>query len=154
MPQSYHYNDKSFEAIDAKDWMDKIAEEVGQEVSQKKMILTWRQNNSYESGKDLYPLVDNRLVPDAAFMIGPLNNSESDMWLRKDKEKVDFMFLLRNDHESLHNDKRNKESVEQMLKNSSSNRTYELLDWWDRGRFYDKDSISDLPDPFLKYKVC
>merc|ERR1711915_941539 len=51
------------------------------------------------------------------------------------------------------NDKRNKESVEQMLKNSSSNRTYELLDWWDRGRFYDKDSISDLPDPVLKYKV-
>ena len=38
-----------------------------------------------------------RLIPDVAFMIGPI--SETNVW-NKDKSKVDILFALRKDYES------------------------------------------------------
>ena len=40
--------------------MARVKEEVGEEVAREKMILTWRQENSFIAGQKLYPLVDNR----------------------------------------------------------------------------------------------
>jgi hypothetical protein len=42
--------------------------------SKHQIVLTWRQENSYNEALHLYPFVDNRLVPDIAFMIGPIKN--------------------------------------------------------------------------------
>ena len=61
MPQSLHYNNKDYERTDAEDWMARVKEEVGEEVAREKMILTWRQENSFINGQRLYPLLDNRL---------------------------------------------------------------------------------------------
>ena len=61
MPQSLHYNNKNYERTDAEDWMVRLKEEMGEELAREKMILTWRQENSFSNGQKLYPLLDNRL---------------------------------------------------------------------------------------------
>merc|ERR1719206_548906 len=101
MPQSFHYVNKKYEAEDATEWMKTIAAEYKEEQSKTKMILTWRQNDSYEIASSLYPLVDNRLVLDS------------------DQETMGLSF--------------------------------DMVDWWDRGRFFNK--TSDQPGPDFKYKV-
>ena len=60
MPQSLHYNNKDNERSDAENWMARVKEEVGEELAREKMILTWRQENSFINGQTLYPLLDNR----------------------------------------------------------------------------------------------
>ena len=61
MPQSIHYNNKYHERIDAENWMARMVKEgVGEEVAREKIILTWRQQNSFINGQKLYPLPDNR----------------------------------------------------------------------------------------------
>ena len=60
MPQSLHYNNKDYERSDAEDWMARVKEEVGEELAREKIILTWRQQNSFIRGQTLYPLLDNR----------------------------------------------------------------------------------------------
>ena len=60
MPQSLHYNNKDYERTDAEDWMARVREKVGEELAREKMILTWRQENSFTVGQKLYPLLDNR----------------------------------------------------------------------------------------------
>ena len=114
------------------------------------MILTWRQEDSYHQASSLYPLVDNRLVPDAAFMIGPLE--ETSTWSLK-REKAELIFLLRNDHESLHNGIRNVDKLRQIIDNNTETRglSFEMVDWWDRGRFF--NGTINEPGPEFKYKV-
>ena len=60
MPQSLHYNNKELERSDAQHWMDNVRQAVGATVSREKMILTWRQRNSFKAGRSLYHLLDNR----------------------------------------------------------------------------------------------
>ena len=60
MPQSLHYNNKELEQSDARDWMDSVQQEVGEKLAREKMILTWRQKDSFDKSKALYPLLDNR----------------------------------------------------------------------------------------------
>ena len=60
MPQSLHCNNKDYERTDAEDWMARVREEVGEELAREKIILTWRQENSFINAQKLYPLLDNR----------------------------------------------------------------------------------------------
>ena len=60
MPQSLHYNNKELEQSDARDWMASVQQEVGEQLAREKMILTWRQRNSFKAGRSLYHLLDNR----------------------------------------------------------------------------------------------
>ena len=62
MPQSLHYNNKDYERSDAEDWMARVREKVGEELAREKIILTWRQQNSFYDGQRLYPLLDNRYI--------------------------------------------------------------------------------------------
>ena len=57
-PQSIHYNDKDLQTRDAKMFMEKFSDFHGD--LKKNVILTWRQKNSFELAKEIYPLVDNR----------------------------------------------------------------------------------------------
>ena len=106
MPQSLKYDNKISEAKEAADWMTRLAGSGSKGSLKTRAILTWRQRNSFEEGQVLYPLVNNKLVPDIAFMIGPIE--DSDAWTSR--EKVDILFLLRDDKESVHVDKRNVET--------------------------------------------
>ena len=60
LPQSLHYNNKDYERSDAENWMARVKEEVGEKLAREKIILTWRQQNSFIKGQELYPLLDNR----------------------------------------------------------------------------------------------
>ena len=71
MPQSLHYNNKEYERKDAEDWMARVKEQVGEELAREKMILTWRQVNSFNNAQKLYPLLDNRYVVWFVFEIKP-----------------------------------------------------------------------------------
>jgi len=150
MPQSFHYQNKVNQTGDATNWMADIAAEYATAESKAKMVLTWRQNESYDQAASLYPLVDNRLVPDIAFMIGPVE--ETFTW-SLNKTNADLIFLLRNDKESRHMGKRNVDKLRQIIDSNDETRglSFEMVDWWDRGRFFDK-TVNE-PGPELKYKV-
>ena len=60
LPQSLHYNNKDYERSDAEDWMARVKEKVGEKLAREKMVLSWRQENSFSNGQKLYPLLDNR----------------------------------------------------------------------------------------------
>ena len=150
MPQSFHYQNKMNETNDASNWMEAIAAEANAEQSKAKMVLTWRQNESFEKGNSLYPLLDNRLVPDIAFMIGPLEETQT--WSLKE-EKAELIFLLRNDKESRHMGKRNVDKLRIIIDSNNETRglSFELVDWWDRSKFFNKTVTEH--GPRLKYKV-
>merc|ERR1719154_365840 len=115
------------------------------------MVLTWRQDDSFEKGESLYPLLDNRLVPDVAFMIGPVEETQT--WSLKN-EKADLIFLLRIDKESLNTDKRNVDKLRMIIdsNNETKGLSFELVDWGDRGRFFVENVTIQLPR--LKFKVA
>ena len=150
MPSSLFYADKKLEISDAKLWMDNIAKEANIEKSTNQIILTWRQNDSFSKGSSLYNLVDNRLVPDVAFMIGPLE--EKDSW-RKDKKRVDILFLLRTDKESKYIKDRSDKTLRTLLDSMEESKglSFKLVDWWDMDKFY--NSSSTEPGPDFKHKV-
>ena len=87
-----------------------------------------------------------------AFMIGPLK--ETNVWTLKDTKKVDILFALRNDQESRYLNKRNVKSIETILKNNSSTShiSFELVDWWDRKKFFNT-SVESHIRPDFQYKV-
>ena len=160
MPQSLHFNDEDLEKRDAKEFMEQLIGERHMDSPmikerfnhlERQIILTWRQENSYIKAKELYPLVDNRLVPDMAFMIGPL--IQTDVWTNK-RRKVDILFGLRIDKESRFSELRNKENLTSILKMSpeTANLSFELADWYDKEKYYNK-SVRDPPGPEFKYKV-
>ena len=85
-------------------------------------------------------------------MIGPL--LETNVWTLQDKTKVDILFALRNDQESKYINKRNKDSIQSILGNklSLSHLSFELVDWWDRSKFFNKSVMSPV-GPEFQYKV-
>ena len=54
MPSSLFSSNENLEMSDAKTWMDNIAKEASIEKSKSKIILTWRQNDSFVKAK-FYP---------------------------------------------------------------------------------------------------
>ena len=62
MTQSMHYNNKVMSLEDAAIWMKNVSKALPKEIAKQKIVLTWRQENSYQQAKTLYPLVDNRYI--------------------------------------------------------------------------------------------
>ena len=160
MPQSLHFNNETLGKKDAMEFMEQLIGEKARDSPmiqdrfyhlESHIILTWRQENSYLKAKELYPLVDNRLIPDMAFMIGPLQQTE--VW-RNRRETVDFLFGLRIDKESRFSEQRTKQKLTSILQKSPETRslTFELADWYDKEKYYNK-SVKDPPGPEFKYKV-
>lgn len=98
-PQSVYYEEKSREADDAR----KLEGWINQTPTASRVVLSFRQENQIESTKSLYTFADVRLVPDIAFMIGPLLSSRT-IWTGEEKNiqapVADILFLLRKDKES------------------------------------------------------
>ena len=85
-------------------------------------------------------------------MIGPLQ--ETDVWTRQDKTKVDILFALRDDQESRFLHKRSFQSIENILKSNSSTSdlSFEIVDWGDREKFFNK-SVETPVGPEFQYTV-
>ena len=92
-----------------------------------------------------------RLLPDAAFMIGPLE--ETTVW-NKNKEKVDILFLLRTDKESKYLEHRHRDKLRNILSESphTSHLSFDLVDWWDRGKYLDS-AVKEPAGPQFDHKV-
>ena len=79
-PQSLYYRNSTFAAIHANQikqnikkglYLTELESAKNLKLARSKVIFTWREHYSFEQAKHLYPFVDNRLVPDIAFQLGP-----------------------------------------------------------------------------------
>ena len=127
LPQSLYYVNQERAKNDSDVWRKMISNLENLVDPSLKVHLTWRQRDSYEKGLSLYPYVANHLIPDTAFMIGPL--PDTDTWSIT-KEKFDILFLMRKDKESVH--KVNKDMIQEMLlkTNDTKKFTFRITDWY------------------------
>ena len=127
LPQSLYYINQERAKNDSNNWRDSISKMKNPVDSTSKVHLTWRQRDSYEKSLSLYPFATNHLIPDTAFMIGPL--PDTDMWSIT-KEKFDILFLMRKDKESVH--KINKSMIQDILLNTKATKkfTFRITDWF------------------------
>ena len=98
MPQSFHYRNQAAQQADLRQLQALANSSAGSET-RKKLVLLWRQRDSFESALGLYGFADNRLVPDIAFWAGPFLHQGSAAAL-DDSRHVDILLLLRHDGES------------------------------------------------------
>lgn len=94
-----------------------------------KVILTWREQESYKQARKLYPFATNKLVPDIAFQLGPFEP------IRTENNMVDILLFLRNDRESKLGKKgRSRNNIQQILNQLPNGLgvTFTIVDWNDR----------------------
>ena len=152
MPQSLHYNNNDLKQKEADELKKIIEQTIGTVKSKHQIVLTWRQENSYNEALHLYPFVDNRLVPDIAFMIGPIKNTN--YWTIPSTNEVDLLFLLRIDKESRIQSNRQNDAIQKIIDNIQStkdNITFRIVDWHDRKEFYEP-RVAATPMQQLYYK--
>lgn len=152
MPQSLHYNNNDLKQKEADELKKIIEQTIGTVQSKHQIVLTWRQENSYNEALHLYPFVDNRLVPDIAFMIGPIKNTN--YWTIPSTNEVDLLFLLRIDKESRIRSNRQNDAIQKIIDNIQStkdNITFRIVDWHDRKEFYEP-RVAATPMQQLYYK--
>lgn len=133
-PQSVYYINQEKEFKDA----EKLNGWIKSSTTSSRLILSFRQQNQIQSAKSFYTLADVRLVPDIAFMIGPLLSSKT-IWTGKknstDVPSVDIIFLLRKDKESTMDCTSVQRSLKILrltnpsLEDRIANLTYHISDW-------------------------
>lgn len=99
--------------------------------------LSWRERESLERAKKIYPQVHNFLSPDIAFMVGPI--SDSRYFTKESIPNVDVLFLLRNDKEGIiggHERVRGKLTT--LFQNMSTSWT--VVDWDDCNSYFNETS--------------
>ena len=153
MPQSLYFAHAERQAENAQQWNSHVAS------TSQTSLWTWREHESWQLAQKLYPRVQHQLVPDIAFQLGPYlrtNNSKSNDKEENDVAPVDILFLLRNDHESIHSPYRDRRAMTELLNQLSemspdhhSTRrqrriSFSIVDWPDR---LDRFSSTDEPDP-------
>ena len=161
MPQSLHYMSPGTASRHAEKWSANINDSTLTDYSAKKLItLTWRQQNSFDQAQELYPFVNNILVPDVAFMVGPL--PDTDKW-STNKDQYNVLFLLRTDGESIVQKEAKtqcnctKETyVTQLMQSNGDSKdfTFRVVDWLSPNfEFLNKTIHSNSTDADLEYKV-
>jgi exopolysaccharide biosynthesis predicted pyruvyltransferase EpsI len=98
MPQSLYYRDKETEVYDAKLLQYALQQDIGRAASIP-VVLSWREYESYAKAQKLYVFVQHLLLPDISFQLGPYDWRDFQQPAIVDT-RVDFLFLLRIDHES------------------------------------------------------
>jgi exopolysaccharide biosynthesis predicted pyruvyltransferase EpsI len=96
-----------------------------------RVVLTWREHESYEQAKSLYPFVENVLVPDIAFQLGPYQRHETP---EGNTILLDILLFLRDDLESKLAAVRNNAAVRFMLSSIEGGERlrFQIVDWADR----------------------
>ena len=91
-----------------------------------------------------------RLVPDVAFMIGPLE--ETTVWSKNNKT-VDILFLLRSDGESKYLQDRNHRKIRNILNENphTAQLSFDLVDW-DSSEYLDT-AVRNPAGPQFEHKV-
>jgi exopolysaccharide biosynthesis predicted pyruvyltransferase EpsI len=153
MPQSFYYGDNKLEKRDAAKFKSNIAKGMwsrgqdasildtteGQNRSMSQVVLTWREHKSYRKALKRYPFVNNIIVPDIAFQLGPYAPMPPK---EDDPPLLDIVVLLRDDKESTYMPQRNKEAINKILSSvdGGDKISFSIVDWEDRlKRFQSKD---------------
>ncbi len=144
MPQSLHYKSNYLEIQDADKIRSGIFDTIGVPTEnatismiQKKMIFTWREHESLERAKQLYPIVNNILMPDIAFQLGPYAAMPP-----KKLKQVDLLIFLRKDHESSIGSLGSAATIDEILRKiGKPGITYQMVDWEDRLKLFKSDDI-------------
>ena len=152
MPQSLYYQNRRNQLRDVRIFKESVAKGMGLantssldgmlDSARSRVTLTWREKTSYEHAVKLYPFVHNVLVPDIAFQLGPFTPIRNNPELR-----VDILFLLRTDKESVVSSQRDMASINNLLYNSTDiamNVTYRVADWNDRLQLFNSDDIFNV----------
>ena len=136
--QSLYYRNSTFAAIHANQikqnikkglYLTELESAKNLKLARSKVIFTWREHYSFEQAKHLYPFVDNRLVPDIAFQLGPFSPIPPEPTVM-----VDVLLFLRSDSESkLGTLGRTDENIQQSINQISpgQNLTFKVVDWND-----------------------
>jgi len=102
----------------------------GLKLAKSKVVLMWREKESYKEALKLYPFVSNMVVPDMAFQLGPYAP------IRNHPEKmVDIIVFLRDDIESQVYSMRNFKEVMKLLPKPGL--TFKIVDWSNRLAMFD-----------------
>jgi exopolysaccharide biosynthesis predicted pyruvyltransferase EpsI len=105
-------------------------DELEQEMKSR-VVLSWREQYSYEQASRHYPFFTNVLVPDIAFQIGPYQP------IRTPSEQVDILFLLRKDKEGIYSKYREREDMQALLDSQNINATFHIVDWRSKPLFFE-----------------
>jgi exopolysaccharide biosynthesis predicted pyruvyltransferase EpsI len=112
----------------------------GRRQTASRVVLSWREHESYDIAQRLYPFATHILVPDIAFQLGPYSPVAS----QEDFLKVDLVLLLRDDRESMYATQRNRRAVRDILSDLPNGQrlSFSIVDWTDRSdRFASKDIL-------------
>ena len=146
MPQSLYFANSQLELANARALQQHVQHGgLGGSAGHKdspatgRLVLSWREHESYDKAKQLYPFVTHQLIPDLAFQLGPYSRVPNPRALQ-----VDILFLLRSDHESIYASQRNRKSITSILStllpDDGRGYSFSIVDWPDRlDRFVDGD---------------
>jgi hypothetical protein len=152
MPQSLYYRDGSRAAGDAGRLRESVARGIGVdasaldndtgagELARSRVNLCWREAESYDQAKELYPFASHLLVPDIAFQLGPYDAPPVD----DEVPRLDVLLLLRGDHESTQRGFRSKAAVRRELSRVSPGAgrlSFRIVDWEDRLELFQSKNI-------------
>jgi exopolysaccharide biosynthesis predicted pyruvyltransferase EpsI len=102
----------------------------GLKLAKSKVVLMWREKESYKEALQLYPFVSNMVVPDMAFQLGPYAP------IRNHPEKmVDIIVFLRDDLESQVYSMRHYMEIMKLL--PTPGLTFKIVDWSSRLTMFD-----------------
>jgi pyruvyl transferase EpsO len=142
MPQSLYFQEPSAARANVHALRQAVAAGLGfdgdrrnddtalRRVLGERLILTWREHESLERAQTLYPYLTHVLLPDIAFQLGPYQATESKVGMTR----VDLVFLLRDDLESLYASVRDRPGIRTLLAAQAATRrfTFSIVDWTDR----------------------
>jgi exopolysaccharide biosynthesis predicted pyruvyltransferase EpsI len=141
LPQSLDYQDLQAEQTDSITIQRNIMEGMelmdlttaaNIEKSKARITFSWREQDSYERALILYPFVENKLVPDISFQLGPFNSTKN-YW-----KQVDILLLLREDVDPSFNGERHDDVIRGYLAETAtgSSLDFNIVDWNDRLKIF------------------
>ena len=104
--------------------------DAGRAAATDRVTLCWREVESYERAQQLYPYVNNIIVPDIAFQLGPYTPKRPEPG---SPLLVDVVFLLRGDKESALSDQRDKAYIRKLMSSIDGGEglRFTIVDWFD-----------------------
>jgi exopolysaccharide biosynthesis predicted pyruvyltransferase EpsI len=159
MPNSWYYASEAIEKKDVQQIRTNILMGIGMSadamsstndrhlatIVKSRIIWTWREHYSYDRAMQLLPYCSHQLIPDIAFQLGPYQPIRPVGTLPTTRA-TDLVFLLRNDHESVHRTLRNRNSIQAILETipGAAHLSFSIVDWDDRLYRFVSDNPKDI----------
>jgi len=155
MPQSLHYGKAELAAKDSIVLKEKVSQGLGQHdlvdgrpyldtekgrvEASERVVLTWREKESYEDAQRMYPYVKHLVVPDIAFQLGPYAPQPPETG---SPVNIDIVLFLRDDKESVLAKQRDRNSLRKILETIEGGvgLKFTIVDWLDAMKYFETDN--------------